>query len=137
MPSYTKSILIIDDNEAHRHLIKRALKQVALPYKYLEAPSLKQGWQLLFEAQETLLDLALTIIDLDLGDGRGTKLIAELRTSSLYQDIPILVLSTSTLERDIHESYQAGANCYLTKTEDLSTFTNDLKGAVKFLMERE
>jgi len=124
-------ILLVDDNPAHRTLVKRAVAKAAANYPIVEAQSLKDARGILFTNSETF---ALLILDLNLGDGRSTGLISEIRLSERQKSLPILTLSTSALQNDIRESYENGTNCFLTKSEDIPTFTKDITAAVRFLL---
>jgi DNA-binding response OmpR family regulator len=128
------SILLVDDSTAHRTLIKRALHKAGIRHVFVEAGSLREARVRLFSAHGEMFAPLLTIVDLNLGDGRGTTLIAELRASDRHAARPILVLSTSALEQDMRESYAQGANCYLTKADDISVFSYEIAAAVRFLL---
>jgi two-component system, chemotaxis family, response regulator Rcp1 len=127
-------ILIVDDNPAHRTLIKRAIRKAGFQNPLLEAGNLEQARSLLLGNAAVVSPPALAIVDLNLGTERGTSLVSELRSVPQYKDLPIMILSTSALEDDIRESYAEGANCYLVKTEDLSTFTHEIGAGVSFLL---
>ncbi|MFN8388751.1 MAG: response regulator [Bdellovibrionota bacterium] len=127
-------IFLVDDNAAHRTLVKRAIAKAGIAYSIVEAGSLEEARTRLF-GKDSNVHPIITIVDLNLGDGRGTTLIAELRASSSLRDLPVLVLSTSPLENDMRESYQQGASCYLTKADDVSKFTSEIGAAVRFLVE--
>lgn len=125
-------IVIVDDNPAHRTLLKRAIRKAGFQHQLLEAGSVEQARSLLFAVDSA--PPAMAIIDLNLGSERGTALLAELRTAPQLKNLPVMILSTSALEDDIRESYAEGANCYLVKTEDLAAFTHEIGAAVSFLL---
>lgn len=125
-------IFVIDDSKAHRSLIKRALKKSGISQPVLEADSLTAARALFFPACPA--DPLILIVDLNLGDGKGTTLIRELRANESFELVPILVLSTSALETDIDESLQSGANAFITKATDLERLAKDICGAVSKLL---
>ena len=129
------SILLIDDDNAHRVLIKRAILKAGITVPILEADCLEAGRKSLFGS--TTVQPAIIVIDLNLTDGRGTALVTELRNSPQHKDTHIIVLSTSALERDIEESYRAGANAYITKTDDVKTFTSELAAGVSLILSKK
>ncbi len=86
-------ILLVDDNEAHRSLIKRAITKAALSNPIVEAESLQAARLKLFE--DVGQEYALAILDLNLGDGRSTLLVSEIRASKSQPELPILTLSRS------------------------------------------
>lgn len=127
-------IILIDDNAAHRTLIKRAIKRGRSETDIIEAGSLTEGRQLLFSSNPNKDAPSLAVVDLNLGDGRGSTLISEIRSQTELSELPVIVLSTSSLEEDIRECYREGANCYLTKSKDVHTFSKDIASAVSYLL---
>ena len=130
----SQSILLVDDNGAHRRLIKRALKKAGIENNVLEAEGLNNAREVLFNGNLTAAQLAVAVIDLNLGDGRGTDLIAELRGNEQFVKLPIIVLSTSGLERDIQESLSVGANSYLRKADDLDTLAAEITKGIRSVL---
>ena len=49
-------------------------------------------------------------------------MLAEIKQQDKLKKIPVLVLTTSTDERDIDKCYQMGANSYVKKPVDLEGF---------------
>lgn len=62
------------------------------------------------------------ILDLNLPRKDGKEVLREIKGDPELRAIPIAVLTTSSQERDIVQSYQLGANCYLTKPLDIDEF---------------
>ncbi len=62
-----------------------------------------------------LLDLRLPKID-------GLDVLKEIRASSDLNEVPVVILSTSSAESDIGSAYQLHANSYLVKPNDFRTF---------------
>ena len=111
-----RPILLVDDSAAHRRLIRRALGKAGLPHPIIEANSLEQALGKV--RVDPPLVVCAAIVDLNLGDGRGSMLVHAMRALEGYKAIPIVVLSTSTLPADIRESYDRGADCYLVKSDE-------------------
>lgn len=123
-------VLMIDDQEAHRILVRRALQKIGPQVEIAEAESLKQAREFLADGNTP----SLVIVDLNLTDGRSTILLEELQQSGL--NLPVLVVSTSALESDVEECYRKGASCYLTKSTDPVQFGSDLRQAVVFFLRQ-
>ena len=127
------SIFLVDDNDAHRTLIKRALTKAGFGLPVLEARSVSDARSLLFNLQKAP-DVAIAVLDLNLGDGRGTDILRELRKSEHYAKVPVLILSTSSLISDKEESYSCGADLFLTKNADPSRFLDQIAQGVATLL---
>lgn len=57
----------------------------------------------------------LIILDLQIPDATGHDVIRAVRGSSSLKHIPIVVLSSSTRDEDVVQSYDLGANAFVTK----------------------
>jgi len=62
------------------------------------------------------------ILDLNMPRKDGREVLAEMHGDADLRAIPVAVLTTSTLEADIVQSYELGANCFLAKPVDLDEF---------------
>ncbi len=49
-------------------------------------------------------------------------MLAEIKADPELRRLPVVVLTTSTAEKDILESYNLYANCYISKPVDLDQF---------------
>ncbi|WP_442939409.1 hypothetical protein [Nostoc sp.] len=49
-------------------------------------------------------------------------LLTEIKSDPNLKSIPVVVITTSTDEQDILESYNLSANCYVTKPIDIYQF---------------
>jgi CheY-like chemotaxis protein len=74
----------------------------------------------------------LILLDLNLPRMDGREVLAEVKSDPLLKTIPIVVLTTSRAERDILNSYELQANCYITKPVDLEQFLNVIRSIEDF-----
>jgi two-component system, chemotaxis family, response regulator Rcp1 len=65
----------------------------------------------------------LMLLDLNLPRKSGQEVLAEVKQDSDLKRIPIIVMSSSSAEKDVLASYNLHANCYVTKPLDLDEFT--------------
>jgi len=52
----------------------------------------------------------------------GTEVLSIIKSDPELKRIPVIMLTTSSSERDILTSYDNYANCYITKPVDLERF---------------
>jgi CheY-like chemotaxis protein len=64
----------------------------------------------------------LILLDLNLPKKDGREVLAELKKHPVFKAIPVIVLTSSSAERDILQAYDLGANCFITKPVDLEQF---------------
>jgi len=64
----------------------------------------------------------LILLDLQLPRKNGREVLKEVKEDSELKRIPVVIMTTSSAEQDIFESYNLHANCYLTKPVELDEF---------------
>lgn len=62
------------------------------------------------------------LLDLNLPGTDGRQVLAEIKADERLHDIPVVVLTTSSDQRDINACYRAGANSYIQKPVDIDGF---------------
>ena len=65
---------------------------------------------------------AIILLDLNLPGTDGREVLKEIKSDPGLRMIPVIVLTSSSDERDIQACYAAGANSYLKKPVDLKGF---------------
>ena len=64
----------------------------------------------------------LILLDINLPKLNGKEVLAEIKKDEDLMIIPVVMLTTSDSEKDILESYQHHANCYIIKPVDFQKF---------------
>lgn len=65
---------------------------------------------------------ALVLLDLKLPKIDGIEVLQHFKQHPTYRTIPVVVLTTSAMERDVQTAYQNGANSYIVKPVDFEKF---------------
>lgn len=116
-----RPILLVEDNPDDEMLTMRALKRSKLTNPILIARNGEEALTVIFDAEPlpsvVLLDLKLPKID-------GLEVLRCIRASERTHLLPVIVLTSSSEERDIIESYGVGANSYVRKPVDFDQFIN-------------
>lgn len=130
------NILVVEDNPEDYETTRRAFDKAgmkdsirrckdgdeALDYLYRRGP---------YEDAESSPRPGIILLDLNLPGTDGRQVLAQIKAEETLRDIPVIVLTTSTDERDIEDCYHRGANSYMQKPVDLSGFM----GAVQRLTD--
>ena len=74
----------------------------------------------------------LILLDLNLPKKDGREVLEEIKTDPTLRSIPVVILTTSRAEEDIHKTYNSHANCYITKPVDLDQFILVVKSIQDF-----
>ncbi len=119
------SVLYIEDNLSNLRLIERLLLRRP-EMKFLGATRGAEGLQL---AREHLPDVIL--LDLQLPDISGDKVLAELRGDAVTASIPVIMISADAVSDQARRMTAAGAHAYLTKPLDLREFFLAIEAALK------
>jgi two-component system, chemotaxis family, response regulator Rcp1 len=117
-------ILLVEDNEGDIILTMEALKEGKVKNKISIARDGEKAIQFLNKegayANSERPDLILLDINLPRIDGK--EVLVYIKTNPQLKAIPVVMLTTSTSEQDILESYKNYANCYISKPVDLDKF---------------
>lgn len=120
-------ILLVEDNDAHVKLILRAFKEDRLANPVHVVSDGEQALDYLYRRGDyqdpaksprpdmILLDLKLPKID-------GLEILKTVKEDVKLKDIPVIVLTSSTDQRDVHEAYRHYVNSYIAKPVDFDKF---------------
>ncbi len=117
-----KIIFLVEDNKADIRLIEEALKNSSIFYKLVTVRNGVDAMVYLRREGEyaDALRPDLIVLDLNLPKKDGREVLEEIKSDSQLKRIPVIILTTSSNEDDIHQSYDLNANCYITKSRNLS-----------------
>ncbi len=74
----------------------------------------------------------LILLDLNLPRKDGREVLADVKADPLLQNIPVVILTSSSAEADIAKSYSLKANCYIIKPVDLDQFVSVVRSIENF-----
>jgi CheY-like chemotaxis protein len=127
-------VLLVEDNPGDADLTKETLESGKL---HLQVEVVNDGAKALdylhrrapYEAADVP---NLVLLDLNLPKVDGAGVLAAMRGSDALRRIPVVVLTSSDAERDIVQSYELGANCYVTKPVGLEAFQESIRSVEQF-----
>ena len=120
----THIICLIEDNPDDVKLTRRAFAQSRIINEVVIA---KDGAEALeYLAACTSLP-SLILLDLHLPKVSGLEVLKVIRTTPRLKLLPVVVLTSSSEDRDIVESYTLGANSYIRKPVDFDQFMEAVK----------
>lgn len=105
-------ILVVEDNETNREMLKRRLER--LNYEVFTANDGEQG----IESAETILP-DLIIMDLSLPVMDGWEATRHLKASPKTNNIPVIALTAHAMTGDRAKALEAGCDEYDTKPIDM------------------
>jgi CheY-like chemotaxis protein len=115
------TILIADDDEDDRVLTRQALEDahIANELRFVEDGEMLLDYLYQRGAYAGEMGLAprpgLILLDLNMPKMDGREALQVIKGDPTLHDIPVVVLSTSSLSEDVARSYQLGVNSFITK----------------------
>lgn len=107
-------IVIVDDDADDRGLIKDAFRENNADREFALLESADMLLDFLKGAADTELP-SLVLLDLNMPGKDGREALRDIKKDPKFKHIPVIVFSTSSLDKDRIISYELGANCFLTK----------------------
>ncbi|MCU1698494.1 MAG: response regulator receiver protein [Mycobacterium sp.] len=77
----------------------------------------------------------LILLDLNLPKYDGRQLLEQIKSDADLCHIPVVVLTTSSAEEDVLESYRLHANAYVTKPVDVDQFMRAVRQIDEFFIQ--
>ena len=127
-------ILLVEDSPSDQLLAKTALAEAKLPTRlHIVADGVEAMAFLRAEGKyHAAVRPDLILLDLNLPRKDGRQVLAEIKASENLKRIPVVVLTTSQSEQDMHEVYGLHANCYIAKPVDFDDFKSAVQSVQDF-----
>ena len=116
-------VLVVDDSVTMRRIIINSLKSA--------------GFDDIVEAGDGVEGLAnmegveLVLTDWNMPNMDGLTFVKELRKSSVYADVPIIMITTEGAKTEVVEALKHGVNNYVVKPFDKETLLAKVNATIK------
>ncbi len=119
----TRPILLVDDNPMDVDLTLLAFKRNELvnPIQVARDGEEALAWIPRWEAGEPRP--AVILLDVNMPKVGGLEVLRRLKAHPVLRVIPVVMLTTSAVGRDVEAAYLHGANSYIIKPVDFDKFT--------------
>jgi CheY-like chemotaxis protein len=132
MSTKDKVILLVEDNPDDEALAIRALKrhhvgnEIVVAHDGVEALDYLFG-KGLYEGRDVNLKPSVVLLDLKLPRVDGLEVLRQVRADDRTRLLPVVVLTTSSEEQDLLDSYSLGCNSYIRKPVDFLQFSEAIR----------
>jgi CheY-like chemotaxis protein len=127
-------VLLVEDNPGDVRLTQEALKEGRVMVNLTVAADGVEAMEVLNRKgpykDKPRPDLIL--LDLNLPKKNGREVLLEIKADAELRRIPVIVMTTSKAEQDVHRAYNLNANCYITKPVDLDEFLHVVRSIEDF-----
>jgi two-component system response regulator len=132
MKSREVEIVLVEDNPNDAELAMRALKEYNLANKLMWLKDGVEALDFIFAqgqyADRSIEDVPkVVLLDLKLPRVDGLEVLEKVKSDTRTKSIPVVVLTSSSEERDIIASYNLGVNSYVIKPVDFDKFVDAAK----------
>ena len=113
----SKTILLIEDNDAHAKLTKLAFEAECMGFDLIHILDGKEALKWLEKTKNENIPALpkFILLDLNLPTLNGIEVLKAIKKDSILSLIPIIILTTSTSNNDIKTCYENKANSYIVK----------------------
>jgi len=132
------------DDEIHILLVEDNPGDVRLTREALRGAKVANDLQVVGDGEEAINYLRrrgrwvnaprpdIVLLDLNLPRLDGREVLSDIKGDPDLAKIPIIILTSSSAERDIHSAYELHANCYISKPVDFTEFIEAVRSLEGF-----
>ena len=122
--SQTVIVLLVEDNPVDVFVVTEVLKQCPFRVELHVATNGEEAISFLqrLEADPAAPRPGLVLLDLNLPRVSGTEVLTHIRQRSQCAQVPVVIMSSSELPRDLTAGQQLGANAYFHKPGDYTAY---------------
>lgn len=125
--SPSQPILLVEDSPEDFETTQRAFRKSGLRNPIFRCSDGEEALDFLFRRgqyadPEKAPRPGVILLDLNLPGTDGREVLAEIKADPSLKQIPVVVLTTSSDERDVEGCYRAGASSYIQKPVNLDGF---------------
>ncbi len=134
-----KQILLVDDSALDREMALGALQQSDAGDDVVSLRDGAEALDYLFRRGEfagrTGPDPVVVLLDLKMPRVDGLEVLRQVKTDPKLKVVPIVMMTSSSEERDLTRSYEFGVNAYVVKPLAFQDFLASIRSLAKFWTE--
>ncbi len=120
-------LLLVEDNDAHAEMVKRSFEQHKVTNVIYHVDDGQKALDYVFHEgdyadREKYPNPHCILLDLRLPKVDGLEVLRRIKSDDTQKKTPVVVLTTSSADKDIAMSYEYQANSYVVKPMDFSRF---------------
>jgi CheY-like chemotaxis protein len=130
-------VLLVEDNPQEAELTIRALKKRTLANHFVHVHDGQEAIDFIFnrgryKGKEIYEMPKVVLLDLKLPKLDGLEVLRQIRADDRTRLMPVVVLTSSRVDRDVIEAYALGANSYIVKPVDFENFLEVVSNIIAY-----
>ncbi len=121
----SKSILLIEDDNVDVMTVERAFRDLKIANQLVSTSNGEQALEYLRTNGNK--KPCVILLDLNMPKMNGTEFLKIVKTDEALKKIPVVVLTTSSQQQDVVESFKLGAAGYMVKSVDYGKFVETIR----------
>lgn len=130
-------ILLVEDNEGDIILTKEAFEECKVKTKISIAKNGKEALDFVFKRGEytNVKRPDLILLDINIPIFNGHEVLRQIKTDPELKKIPVIMLTTSSNQKDLDEAYGNHCNSYVKKPLEISEFLSAILKIEEFWLQ--
>ena len=130
-------VLLVEDNIGDVELIIEAFQDNNVNSEIKVASNGEEAILYLTSMEQEAIENRpnLILLDINLPRMDGKEVLHHIKTNDKLKMIPVVMLTTSSLQNDILYAYNNQANCYIVKPANLKEFINTIRALETFWLD--
>jgi two-component system response regulator len=127
-------ILLVEDNGGDILLAQEAMKESSISYSLNIVREGEEAMSYLLRQGKyaDILQPDIVLLDLNLPKKTGLEVLKEIKDNPDLRRIPVIVLTTSSAQKDIQNACDLKANCYIIKPINFDKFIKVIKSIMDY-----
>ena len=121
----SKPILLIEDDNVDVMTVERVFRDLKIANQLVSTSNGEQALEYLRSNGNK--KPCVILLDLNMPKMNGTEFLKIIKTDESLKKIPVVVLTTSSQQQDVIESFDLGAAGYMVKSVDYGKFVETIR----------
>lgn len=132
-------ILLVEDNEGDIILTREVFENSGLENPLSIARDGEEALDFIYQRSKfaNVKRPDLILLDINIPKMNGKEVLAIIKKDENLKTIPVIMLTTSSADDDILDSYRNHANCFITKPMSFEGFTNAVAEIKNFWFSKD
>ena len=117
-------ILLVEDNEGDILLTQEVFEECKVKTEFSVAKNGKDALDFLFKRGQysNVRKPDLILLDINIPIFNGHEVLRQIKNDPILKKIPVVMLTTSSNQKDLHDAYEQHCNSYIQKPLEISEF---------------